>query len=151
MHKYTFTNRCKECSKVKLNDGAHRIVLNAKGTAHDVSEELKAFLDYVGGIKSEDEYVKKLDEAVRRARANKEWSREYIMLHMRDWENQEIGLEKGLKRGRRQGRRQGREDRDKEMISGMIRKGKSPQEISEFCGYPLSLVEEVQKGLLAAR
>lgn len=46
---YTFENVCKEDSDVMLNDGAKKIFLNADGRNGAVSEELKAFLDYVAG------------------------------------------------------------------------------------------------------
>ena len=45
----------------------------------DISEELKAFLDYV---------------AVREAKKNREWRHEYMTLLMRDQENVELGEER---------------------------------------------------------
>ena len=57
----------------------------------DVSDKLKAFLDYVAGKPSDDEYVQKLEAAVKKAKANKEWRRDYMTARMRDLENQEIG------------------------------------------------------------
>jgi hypothetical protein len=38
--------------------------LNASGTKGEVSPELKAFLRYVAGNKSDDEFVKELDAEV---------------------------------------------------------------------------------------
>ena len=46
---------------MRLNDGTTKIFLNALGTKGDVSPELKAFLGYVAGNKSDDEFVKELD------------------------------------------------------------------------------------------
>ena len=66
---------------------------------NDVSEELKAFLDYVAGRKTDDKkdsYVKRLDEAVKEAKRNREWRHEYMTLLMRDRENREIGMEVGI-------------------------------------------------------
>ncbi len=51
-----------------------------------------------------------------------------MTLEMRDLENQEIGIEK--------------------MICKMLNKGKTPQEISEFCDIPLSDVHKVQERML---
>ncbi len=39
----------------------------------DVSRELKAFLDYVSGIKSDDAFVNELEAAVNEAKRNREW------------------------------------------------------------------------------
>ncbi len=52
-------------------------------------------MDYISGTVTDDEYVQKLDKAVKIAKANKEWRREYMTLKMRDLENQEIGREEG--------------------------------------------------------
>ena len=138
-HVYTFTNRCKENHELEMGDGTTKIVLNAAGTMDDVRGGLKSFLDYVAGKAVDDEYVKKLDDAVQKARANKEWRREYMTLMMRDLENQEIGMEKG------------REQRDREKIADMLRKGRSPQDIADFCDYPMDLIREVEESLLVVQ
>ena len=134
-HIYTFTNRCKEDHALEMGDGTTKIVLNALGTMDDVSDKLRAFLDYVAGKTVDDEYVRKLDEAVRKARANKEWRREYMTLMMRDLENQEMGAEKA----------------HKEKIAEMLMKGKTPEAIADFCDYPMKLIKEVQKSMLLPR
>ena len=92
-HIYTFENICKEDNSISMGDEAVKIFLNAEGTMDDVSGELRAFLDYVAGRKSEDSYVKKLEEAVQEAKKNREWRHEYMTLLMRDQENVEKGEE----------------------------------------------------------
>ena len=57
-----------------------------------------------------------------------------MTMMMRDLENQEIG----------------KEERDKEKIMAMLRKGKKPEEIADFCDYPLELVLAVQKSMKEA-
>ena len=140
-HIYTFTNRCQQDHELEMGDGTTKIVLNAAGTMDDVSGRFKEFLDYVMGKPSDDEYIQKLDEAVKMARGNKQWRREYMTLMMRDLENQEIGEERGLEKGR--------EEQKRNHIAEMLRDGKTPQAIADFCKYPLSLIEEVQKSMLA--
>ena len=93
--------------------------------------------------KLRDSYVKKLNDAVRKARANKEWRREYMTLLMRDLENQEIGREEG--------RELGREEERRNQIAEMLEKGKTPEDIADFCGYPIELVRKIQKNLFVAR
>ena len=95
-HIYTFENICKEDKSISMGDETTKIFLNADGKMDDVSEELKAFLDYVAGKKPEDTYVQELDEAVKEAKKNREWRHEYMTLLMRDQENQEIGENKML-------------------------------------------------------
>ena len=76
-----------------MGDEAVKIFLNAKGTMDDVSDELKAFLDYVAGKKPKDAYVERLEEAVKEAKKNREWRHEYMTLLMRDQENVKKGEE----------------------------------------------------------
>lgn len=92
-HRYTFENICKEEPTLFLGDGTAKIFLNIEGELEDVKGELKAFLDYVAGKPSEDEYVQKLEKAVRQAKENRKWRHEYMTLLMRDKANQEIGRE----------------------------------------------------------
>ena len=62
-------------------------------------------------------------------------------------------LDKGRSEGREQGigigRKQGREQRDREKIEEMLRKGKTPEAIADFCDYPLTLVKEVESNMLS--
>ena len=95
-HIYTFENTCKEDTSILLDDGIKKIFLNAVGKLDDVSKELKAFLDYVAGKKSDDSFVKKLEEAVKKAKENREWRHEYMTLWMRDQENIEKGKIYGM-------------------------------------------------------
>ena len=94
-HIYTFENICKEDGTIFMGDEAVKIFLNAKGTLDDVSDELKAFLDYVAGKKPKDAYVERLEEAVKEAKKNREWRHEYMTLLMRDQENVKKGREYG--------------------------------------------------------
>ena len=102
-HKYTFETVCREDRTIWLGEERTTIFLNADSQMEDVSTELTAFLNYAAGCVSEDPFVKKLDEAVKEAKRNREWRREYMTLLMRDQEN----IEKGRKEGRREGRKEG--------------------------------------------
>ena len=67
-HIYTFENFCKEDKDIRLGDGAVKVFLNSESGMEDVSRELRAFLDYVAGRKSEDSFVMRLEEAVKEAK-----------------------------------------------------------------------------------
>ena len=58
-----------------------------------------------------------------------------MTLLMRDLENQEIGIEK----------------EQKSQIEKLLKKGKTPEEIVDFCDYPAELVKAVQESLLVTR
>lgn len=95
-HIYTFENICREEQTLLLQDGTTKIFLNADSQMDDVSGELKAFLDYVAGKKSDDTFVKKLEVAVEEAKKNREWRHEYMTLLMRDQEHEKKGEDKML-------------------------------------------------------
>ena len=48
-----------------------------------------------------------------------------------------------------EGREEGREIRDREKITDMLRRGKTVDEIVEFCGYPCEQVRKVADALEA--
>ena len=43
----------------------------------------------------------------------------------------------------------GKAQRDREKIEAMLRKGKTPEAIADFCDYPLTLVKEVESNMLS--
>ena len=111
LHRYTFTNRCTEVPEIEMDDGVKYIVLNTTSLKDDVDEELKAFLDYVNGNDVEgDGFIDELDDAVKRARLNKEWRREFMMMDQIKLENQEIGRIEGREEGEKRGIEIGREE-----------------------------------------
>ena len=61
-----------------------------------------------------------------------------MTLMMRDLENQELGEERGI------------EKEQKDRIAMMLRDGKTPQAIADFCKYPIKLIQEVQKSMMVA-
>ena len=156
-HIYTFENICREDPGIKLRDGAIKIFLNAKGNLNDVSSELRAFLDYLGGKKSEDEYVQKLERAVKEAKRNRKWRHEYMTLLMRDQENQEIGEERGRREGRLEGMREGRlegqlEGELRKLVS-LIRKkqlrGDQKEQIADLLEEDIQTVEKISRMISA--
>ena len=72
--------------KLKLDDETRKIFLCAGGTADDVSDDMKDFLDWLIGERGKSELVKALDNAVQKARDHEEWRLEYMTLLMRDQE-----------------------------------------------------------------
>lgn len=86
LHKYTFENQCIEMPELKLDDETRKIFLCSGGTADDVSDDMKDFLDWLIGKRGKSELVKALDNAVQKARDHEEWRLEYMTLLMRDQE-----------------------------------------------------------------
>lgn len=105
LHKYTFKTCCKELPEIALEDETTKIFLCAGGDADDVSPEMKEFLEWmVSGRQGKTELVRKLDDAVQKARNHEEWRLEYMTLLMRDNKMREEGREEGRLEGRLEGR-----------------------------------------------
>ena len=138
-HKYTFENRCREDKSLKLGDGTQKIFLNAMGTEKDVKEDLSAFLGYVAGRKNNHPFVRKVDAAVREARKNEKWRREYMTLLMRDQEN--------IERGRTEGWNEGRTEAQHEMIGEMLRNHIPVEKIAKIAHMSIAEITEIGQAL----
>ncbi len=62
-----------------------------------------------------------------------------MTLFMRDLENREMGIEEGI------------DQEQRHQIEKLLLKGKSVDEIVEFCDYPIELVKSVQESLLVTQ
>ena len=133
LHRYTFSCRCEESPELDMGNGTQYIVLFAGGAADDIDEKLRNVLDYIVDEKPRDDYTRKLDAAVAHGRLNKEWRRVFMTLQQRDLENKAIGYA----------------ERDRVKIREMLERGKTPQEISDFCNYSLDLVKEIHESMMA--
>lgn len=128
-HKYTFRHICEEDHRLRLEDDAAKVFLNAAGTKDDVSEELKNFLRYVAGEEmANDPLVQDLDRAVADAKANKDWRVEYMTLFLRDQEN----IEKG------------REEEKREIILNMLKESISLEMIAKVTQTTVDEVEMIR-------
>ena len=156
LHRYTFMNYCSEDPSLPLGDGSAKIFLNTKGTANDVSKEVLAFLDYINGtFTPDDKYISLLDLAVRKARKNAVWRREFMkyedeMRYERKWARAE-GLAEGRAEGRAVGRAEGRAEGRTEgetlklikLVSKKILKGKSVSVIASELEEPEDTIKPV--------
>jgi flagellar biosynthesis/type III secretory pathway protein FliH len=69
------------------------------GTQDDVSEDMKAFLEYVVGNAPSSDFTSKLDDKVKKAREHVEWRMEYMTLLEKYEQMREEGREESLKEG----------------------------------------------------
>ena len=146
-HKYSFVPRCKEVESLELEDKTNRIFICPGGSQDDVSEDMKKFIDYLAGNASDSDLAKRIDKKVREAIEQKFWRKEYMMLKEMMQDEYEKGVEQGKVIGKEIGIEQGKELEKEQNISMMLSRGKTPEEIVDFCGYPLEMVLKVQEGL----
>ena len=72
---------------------------NAKAFEKEEDEHLKAFLAYICGKETKDNFVDKLGEKIFDIKTNKKWRIEFMTLYTRELENFEDGIQEGIKLG----------------------------------------------------
>lgn len=90
LYRYSVRNMIWE-TKEPLNDGSQTIILSTKGkNKSEVPIELVNFLEYVGQENdepaSDDDYVRRIQEQIKRIKQNRDWEGKYMLLEemMRD-------------------------------------------------------------------
>ena len=77
--------------------------------------------------------------------------KEWVIIQDAKEEGIEEGLEQGIELGLTQGLEKGRLEgivlRDNEKIADMLRRGKTFEEIVDFCNYPYELVKKIEEEL----
>ena len=82
-----------------MGDATTKIFLNTKGTKDDVPPDVKAFLDYINGIMSDDDFVREIDEEIQKAKLLEHEEVSYMTLEMKLEEMHEDGIQQGLQQG----------------------------------------------------
>ena len=131
---YTLKVSCVEYPELEYEDGLRFLYFYTGGTKGG-SESVRNMLKYIQNSKADsvvDEATKELDEYVGNVRRDPEIRGDYMTFGDRiDWEKK-MSLEEGIEQGIEQGKI--------EIITGMLRKGKTVEEVSELCGVDLALV-----------
>ena len=103
-HLYTFKNICVEDKNIIMEDGATKVLISTKGTADDVTPDVKAFLNYIDGELSKDDFVAEIDTAVQNLKTKESERMNYMTYAMKILEEREEGREEGRNEGRNEGR-----------------------------------------------
>lgn len=114
---YTFENQCIEYPKLRLGDDAIKVFVNVNGNDDSyISPEIKELLTYIRTSKVPEKcmnpLINNMDEALRKARSNEEWRKDYMTLEMmrNDY------MDKGREEGRRE-----ESERYNKLISFLVR------------------------------
>lgn len=98
-HIYTFKKFCAQDKDLMLNDGETTIFLNTRGTKDDISPKLRAFLEFVEGKSSGDEFVKRLEHRFFEAKQNRYWRQVYMFTKFDANSLREEGRKEGIAEG----------------------------------------------------
>ena len=145
-HMYTFRNYCTEDKDIELQDGTVRLFLNTKGTMDDVEPDVKAFLEYVDGVMSPDEFVQEIDEAIRNVKTQESERVRYMTYTLKLKEERKIGHEagfrEGMEKGLEKGLQKGTQKRKLETALKMLRNGISMEIVLKCTNLPPSAIKE---------
>lgn len=102
LYRYSVRNMVRE-TKEPLNDGSQTIILSTKGeNKSEVPIELVNFLEYVGQETDEaetgDDYVKRIQEQIKRIKQNRDWEGKYMLLEEMMRDERMEGMQKGQER-----------------------------------------------------
>ena len=134
--KYTFTNQCEEVSNLALDDGTTKIFLNTKGKIYNVSRELQDTLRYLEEpiIRENSlQLARMVDVQYRKAMSDQKWRQDVKAMEIR---YQELLQE---------GRAEGRDDREIEIVLGMIEEGASDEMILKYLKISKERLEQIKK------
>ena len=141
-HMYTFRNYCAEDKDIELQDGTVKLFLNTKGTMDDVEPDVKAFLEYVDGVMSPDDFVQEIDEAIRNVKMQESERVRYMTYTLKLKEERKIGHETGFREGMEKGLQKGTQKGKLETALKMLRNGISMEIVLKCTNLPPSAIKE---------
>jgi hypothetical protein len=107
------------------------VFYNCTYKGDDISDNLRRFYDYVATGEPKSELTERIETAVKKARRNEDWRTQY----MKEW----VVL--------MDAKDEGREEERRCLVESMLKKGKTVEEIVDFCGYPYELVKSIEDEL----
>ena len=113
-----------------------KVFYNCRYKGEYIPDGLRKLYDYVENGNAGDELTKRIDEAVAKGRTNAVWRTQYMKERVLLMDAREEGREEGLRLA------------DRTRIEDMLRRGKTVDEIVDFCGYSHDLVESVEREIL---
>ena len=101
-HKYTFLTTCEEEAGLLLGDETVKIILSAEGTKDDVTPEMASFLQYLAKTQTSSDLTRRIEEATKKARKDRQWRSEYMTLQEKLDEARQEGREEEKENTRRE-------------------------------------------------
>lgn len=139
---YTFKTICKENNKLLLPDGTTKVILNSRAAAKEKVPELKAFLEYMNGIKSDNDFITKIENKVKEIKQNDERRREYMIMSAFEADARRVGISEGIRQGEAKGFADGFRQKALETARLMATHN---YPVSEICSITGLTREEIEK------
>ncbi len=136
----TTTAICNEDRAIELDDGTTKILVNSSASNKVEDKDLRAFLEYMNGRETENDFVKSLKQQIETFKHNNRMREEYMYRMTVEDEIRHDALQEGMQ----QGMQQGREERNADIVLNMLSKGVEAQIISEYTKLSLSEIEKIR-------
>lgn len=138
---YTFKTTCSEDTKIKLEDGITKIIINSTAAGKEKNPDLKNFLDYMNGKISNDGFIQKIEQRIREVKENEQLRKEYMLINSFERDARNDGWKAGMQAGIAQGRTEGFSDGIRQTAKILKQLGDSTQKIMQATGLTQAEVE----------
>jgi predicted transposase/invertase (TIGR01784 family) len=128
-HLYTFRNVCIEDKELELMDGTSKVFLCSEGQLDDVSTDVKAFLDYMKGLPSADDFVNEIDGFIKEIKVKEEERVSYMTYEMKMREAHDDGMD----------------ERSVQVAIDMLNDNEPMEKILKYSRLPKERIEELSK------
>ena len=98
-HRYTFQSICVEDKETVMPDGTTKILLSNKGKMDDVTPDMKAFLEYVDGKMTEDDFVQEIEQEISNIKSQEQERVSYMTYAMKIQEERDEARAEGRAEG----------------------------------------------------
>jgi len=140
---YTFKTMCAQNAHLQLSDGTTKVILNSKAAGREKNPELKAFLEYMNGKKSEDTFVKELEQRIAEIKHNDQRRHDYMVMTAFEADAKRMGRLEGRQEGIAQGFSEGARQKALETAKILKQFGDPVQKIMQATGLSKEDVENI--------
>ena len=127
LHKYEFRELCAQDTSIELGSGSSKVFINARSRQGKMSEDMRAFLDFLCGKEARSNLTKDIAADIKRAKAYKPWEAEYMqwneIISLAEQDARKFGREEGRAEGREEGRAEGRAEARFESVDKLVASG----------------------------
>ena len=106
-YKYEFRELCLQDTNIELGSGSSKVFINAKSKVDEMSEEMRAFLNYLCGKRATTDLTRDIDAGVANVKAYRPWEAEYMhwneIVSLAEQDARRVGREEGREEGHAEG------------------------------------------------
>ena len=128
---------------LQLPDGTTKVILNSKASGKEKNPELKAFLEYINGKKSENEFVTELEQRIAEIKDNDQRRHDYMIMTAFEADAKRMGRLEGRSEGLGQGIADGSRQKALEDAGNLKRLGVSIDIITQATGLTKAEIENL--------